>query len=1041
MTAGVPMRWRIATALLLLALVVRWMPAGLYVTPDEPIWVERSIRFTDAVAAGAWAEMPQPGHPGLTTMALGGLGVWLTKLLAPVQSASRLAWIQRVAWLAPENGEAFRHLAFFLPAGRFLVALVVSSGITALYLLGRRRFGERAARYLALFLALDPFFAGHGGLLHTDALQAILIALAVVLAYPPRSSPTGVDRDKVSWGRWVGVALLLALAGLTKLLGLLVAPGLALALVIWGRGSLPRRLFRVGLIALLTAGFFLLLYPPFWSDPGEAVRSLAGSVTYHEGIGLRDVFFAGRMRADPGLAFYPAVLLFRLTPPVMVGLVLYVVCRRHRLESGAAMRWGWFVLPTLVYLIALTAATKKFDRYALTVVPLLAAVAAGAWRTIGRRWRWAVLASLVLPWSWVALVPLHYATPLLGGALSARRVVPLGWGEASGFAARRLNRLLPEPASATLMTRNVPGAASRFEGEVRAWSEAGLPCVDAVVGDVAGDVAGTPVAVRVSGRRLTTLWLNAPLPDFADPLLAPGALPGLPPDAAMPVTDTLALYAWLDRRFGDGTPFIWIHAPRCYPLSESQLAGALRAAGTLHCEPVTSSGALAAERCSWTPSSSDGTLEPDSYLARFGEGLDLVAVSAADPEAYPADAELLARVRAPDSLVIRLRWLPRGDLANLDAYLALQPAGVPGLTWLEGGNLLLDGRDWPAASWSVDEVVDAAGYVPLPLHLAPGTYRLLLSLSGPQGWLGLTLPDGSFGGTEYDLGLVEVAPPPYPADLPDLPLPLDRAVPGLRFTGAALATRTVWAGERLRFSLGVERLSGMPVDDLSWHVTCAGGEEAGGPLSWGAGEPDAWPIGHRFLLHFGPRLDLDLPAGGCALAVRAGGSGAGAVTLPLDEITIRQRDRRFEFPASPPLPKRAVVGDFAELAGAATSLPAEAPVQPGTQISVTLFWRALGPAGEDYTVFVHAVGPDGLTWGQSDAWPAGGTAPTTTWIPGEVLLDRHTLTLREDAPPGVYELYTGVYNARQGTRQPLYGEAGRLPEDRLSIVTFEVVEP
>jgi hypothetical protein len=51
------------------------------------------------------------------------------------------------------------------------------------------------------------------------------------------------------------------------------------------------------------------------------------------------------------------------------------------------------------------------------------------------------------------------------------------------------------------------------------------------------------------------------------------------------------------------------------------------------------------------------------------------------------------------------------------------------------------------------------------------------------------------------------------------------------------------------------------------------------------------------------------------------------------------------------------------------------------------------------------------------------------------------LTLREDAPPGVYELYTGVYNARQGTRQPLYGEAGRLPEDRLSIVTFEVVEP
>jgi hypothetical protein len=107
-------------ALFALAWLVRLAPLNRYVTPDEPIWVLRSVAFADAVAARDWVSIPQTGHPGLTTMVLGALGIRVTGWLYPAESAQHLAWIRNIAWLAPENDTAFAHLAFFLPVARLL---------------------------------------------------------------------------------------------------------------------------------------------------------------------------------------------------------------------------------------------------------------------------------------------------------------------------------------------------------------------------------------------------------------------------------------------------------------------------------------------------------------------------------------------------------------------------------------------------------------------------------------------------------------------------------------------------------------------------------------------------------------------------------------------------------------------------------------------------------------------------------------------------------------------------------------------------------
>ncbi len=48
--------------------------------------------------------------------------------------------------------------------------------------------------------------------------------------------------------------------------------------------------------------------------------------------------------------------------------------------------------------------------------------------------------------------------------------------------------------------------------------------------------------------------------------------------------------------------------------------------------------------------------------------------------------------------------------------------------------------------------------------------------------------------------------------------------------------------------------------------------------------------------------------------------------------------------------------------------------------------------------------------------PADWTAPTSTWQPGAIIEDAHTLDVSADTPPGIYEVEIGLYlNPGDGT--------------------------
>ena len=53
---------------------------------------------------------------------------------------------------------------------------------------------------------------------------------------------------------------------------------------------------------------------------------------------------------------------------------------------------------------------------------------------------------------------------------------------------------------------------------------------------------------------------------------------------------------------------------------------------------------------------------------------------------------------------------------------------------------------------------------------------------------------------------------------------------------------------------------------------------------------------------------------------------------------------------------------------------------------------------------------------QADGVPGEWTRPTTGWLPGEYVMDTHTLNLPAELPPGPLTLRVGLYDPVTGAR-------------------------
>ncbi len=389
-------------------------------------------------------------------------------------------------------------------------------------------------------------------------------------------------------------------------------------------------------------------------------------------------------------------------------------------------------------------------------------------------------------------------------------------------------------------------------------------------------------------------------------------------------------------------------------------------------------------------------------------------------------------------IAVSLKWKPSSALPD-DLTAGLRLVDASGDLWSqqdstpENGNvkfsLLTPGRTYD----------DRRGLV-VPVGAPPGEYELRLVLyreedGKPVSVLG---PDGKPVSPDLLLGKVKVEPQERP--LPEIVLPVQHRAAiemedGVRFVGYTLPGRKWAPGYDIPVTL-FWSVADTPPDDLVAFVQLLEGKKLmaawEGPPAPGFPSsrwPDGYLVRRPVRLHLPPtlkdgqyRLIAGLYRSGDRSRLRAKFFLHSADHVPLGRITVKVRPHRME-PFRMEYPLEGCFGKLACLQGYDLSVG-------GGQVRLKLQWHAAGTTDTRYSVFVHAVSPDGKILAIGDGEPAGGKAPTSTWLPGEYVVDEHVLLV----PSGDgWALQVGLYDPKTGRRLPLVSSDGKVIGDHMVI--------
>jgi dolichyl-phosphate-mannose--protein O-mannosyl transferase len=158
----------LAIGLFVVAMVPRVLQLDVFLTIDEPVWIEGTVRFFQALLSRDYANAYHIDSPGITTMWAAGLGLiaeYLTQSWASPGggTASFGAFLQSIPFHPMKN-------ANLLSAARLPVALITSCTVVGVYLLVKELFGRKVAALSGILIALDPFYIAHSRLILLDAL-------------------------------------------------------------------------------------------------------------------------------------------------------------------------------------------------------------------------------------------------------------------------------------------------------------------------------------------------------------------------------------------------------------------------------------------------------------------------------------------------------------------------------------------------------------------------------------------------------------------------------------------------------------------------------------------------------------------------------------------------------------------------------------------------------------------------------------------------------------------------------------------------------
>ncbi len=424
------------------ALLVRLPGLGSWLSVDEENWIIRSSQYWDKL----FIEHDLGGtfittHPGTTLMALAGAAVSLQENRLDIGvDTSTIQHFKLVARLS------------------ITLSIVVLLGWVAW--LVTKIFTPSQAFLMGLLLALEPYAVGMSQIVHLDMLLALFMLSAVLCTLLLR-------RSSLPWPWLVASGLSTGLAMSTKLLPSLSLIPLLFLIVFIESGLIKTITWRLWARAirqlLVIFTLALIVFVTLWPAVLVARDGQFGYISRDARTIITDEHVALSATEDEPITpqtFYIRAILGRVTPltAILVGSLLFGLILTMRLGKTGKLLMSrrrpiiWLIFYALAYLIFISFAAKKADRYALPgliILPLLAGYSLDWLRLeltqkinrIKISWLSALIVGMLIyaiiqPLAW-APYAIAYSNPLWP---NIRPLSQQGWGEGLEAAAAWLNQ-------------------------------------------------------------------------------------------------------------------------------------------------------------------------------------------------------------------------------------------------------------------------------------------------------------------------------------------------------------------------------------------------------------------------------------------------------------------------------------------------------------------------------------------------------------------------------------------------------------------------
>lgn len=998
---NVSVRWLqiiLLVGLFLVALLPRVFGLDAFLTADEDDQIMFAHLFLKSALQGDWAGALVLGYPGVPTLILGGLGVGL-RYVAHYQGWLPLSWVEADLMTTIDQATVhfgtFEYPLDFILWVRFPMAVLAALSIVGIFLLMRELVDQHVAILATLVIAFNPFILAHSRVIHVDAPLSYFMFLSF-LAFM-------LYLDRGVWHWLLLSGLFGGLAGLSKTPAALLGPILLTAGLLYAllprhetpRWMLWRRLFVAllgwGLIALAA---FSALWPAMWSEPTKIIDFLIQNVQSvnsmaHPTTGV----FWGDYQTDQSPLYYVIVFPYHLTVLSTIGLVAGL----GLIAAGVIMRWRglqtWaseqlpLVLSLVAYIVVfigpVSLISRRGDRYILPVY-----FASG------------LLAALAL--YWLAM--------FLRKALSRINLTPTRLVGA-GILIQIFFVLLYHPYYLAYFN---PVAAHYAPAPARiniGWGE-GLDQAARYLNQITG-----PEKPQVAA------WYSNQFAPYYH-----GRTTDLSDQSSALTEDYTVFYINQVQRGFPSAEILDYYWQRD-PIHVVTLGGIEYA--WIYEGPVISQEL------------------PEPHLYRFsvdrllGGGAHLIGIDVPQ-DTMPVDAfstppdnnqalSIAHNGQAITGIPVTLYWETIAKIhGEHNIYIAL--VDDAGHVWGQVDRMILAGM-WRPDRWHTGYTLRDEYKLPVDAGTPPGTYHLEVGM--------YDFVTGQSYGVVKNIGEITLTPPetlPQPEALPlealtTQPINETFKLVGHTYTGAEYppgaevwgkifwqATASLPADYTLQFSLlAPQEQYLVSAEPLSPRYA---------PTAWRPGE--AVGVGYRFRV---PAFALAGTYPLQATVLNADGKPVGpAVTL--SKLTVKATTRNFELPANV-TPISAYISDEIELVGYNLI---DHTVEPRDSFGLKLYWRSVNPAESNYTVFVHVVGPDEVMRGQWDSVPMQGQAPTSGWLPGEIIEDTYEVPMSRDAPPWKYDIFVGMYDPLTGERLPVSNANAVISDNRVWLTRVQVVD-